>query len=371
MDRVYQMCKRCIMDTKDDPQIAFDENGFCNYCSDYFRKKKEAENKLTDKKTELDSIIEKIKKSDTGGKYNCIVGVSGGADSTYMVYKAKELGLRPLAVHYDNSWNSEQSVNNIESLLKKLDIDLFTYVNDWEEFRDLQLSFFKANVIDIELTTDQAILAVLHNAAKKHGIKYILTGHNTSTESILPRHWYHYKIDVLNIKSIHRKHGTKKLKTYPVVSFFERWKTEKYKKIISISLLNFMDYNKKEAKKFLSEKIGWVDYGGKHFESVFTRFYQGYILPRKFGVDKRKAHFSSLICSGQMTREEALVEMSKPAYDEKQMEEDKEFVMKKLGFTSETFENYMKEPPQSHLDYASFINRHYKIMKWLGRNPHY
>jgi len=371
MGREYQMCKRCIMDTNDDPAIRFNSEGFCNYCEDYFEKKELAEINKTDKTAELNAIVNKIKNSNTGQTYNCIVGVSGGADSTYMVYKAKELGLRPLAVHYDNSWNSELSVNNIESLLRKLDIDLFTYVNDWEEFKDLQLSFFKANVIDIELTTDQAILAVLHQTAKKHGIKYILTGHNTSTESILPRHWYHYKIDVLNIKSIHKKHGTKKLKTYPMVGFFERWYTAKYKTIESISLLNYMEYNKEEAKKILSEKIGWTNYGGKHFESVFTRFYQGYILPEKFNVDKRKAHLSALICSGQISREQALDEMKLPPYDEKQMAEDKEFVLKKLGFTETAFEKYMNEPPQDHLRYASYITRQYKILKMLGRNPSY
>lgn len=368
MNREYKMCKRCIMDTNDDPDIIFNNEGFCNYCGDYFTKKAKTDSLNIDKTAELNSIISAIKNSNTGKPYNCIVGVSGGADSTYMVYKAKEMGLRPLAVHYDNSWNSEQSVANIESLLKKLDIDLITYVNDWEEFKDLQLSFFKAHVIDIELTTDQAILAVLHKTAKKYGIKYILTGHNTSTESILPRHWYHYKIDVLNIKSIHKKFGTRKLKTYPMVGFFERWRTAKYKTIENISLLNYFDYNKAEAKKILSEKIGWTDYGGKHFESVFTRFYQGYILPHKFNVDKRKAHLSALICSGQITREAALEEMKKPPYNEKQMNEDREFVMKKLGFTDESFKQYIQSSPQSHLSYASYITRHYKILKMLGRN---
>lgn len=371
MTREYQICKRCIMDTIDDVNIRFNKEGFCNYCEDYFNKKTNVETEKTDKTKELAQIVEKIKNSNKGKPYDCIVGVSGGVDSTYMVYKAKELGLRPLAVHYDNSWNSELSVNNIESLLKKLDIDLFTYVNDWEEFKDLQLSFFKAHVIDIELTTDQAILAVLHKAAKKYGVKYILTGHNTSTESILPRHWYHYKIDALNIKSIHKKHGTKKLKTYPMVSFFAKWYTAKYKNPETVCLLNYLDYHKEEAKKILSEKIGWTSYGGKHFESVFTRFYQGYILPKKFNVDKRKAHLSALICSGQITRQEALNEMKLPPYDEKQMAEDKEFVMKKLGFTNETFEAYIKAPARDHLEYASYINRHYKIFKLLGRNPTY
>jgi tRNA(Ile)-lysidine synthase TilS/MesJ len=263
------------------------------------------------------------------------------------------------------------SVKNIETLLKKLDIPLYTFVNDWEEFKDIQLAFFKANVIDIELVTDQAILAVLHHTAKKHGIKYVLTGHNNSTESILPRHWYHYKIDSLNIKAIHRRFGTRKMKTYPMVTFFEKWYSARYNIPEYIALLNFMEYDKEEAKKILSEEIGWTSYGGKHFESVFTRFYQGCILPQKFKVDKRKAHLSSLICSGQITREEAIIELNKLPYDENQMKIDREFVLKKLGYTEESFEKYLKEPARDHLDFPSFINRHYKILKLLGRKPAY
>lgn len=368
---MIKVCKRCVMDDLNDPNIRFNEDGNCNYCEDYFIKEAAGEKKPLDKTVMLDSILKRIKDSNPGKPYDCIVGVSGGADSTYMVYKAKELGLRPLAVHYDNGWNSELSVKNIESLLNKLEIPLYTYVNDWEEFKDLQLSFFKANVIDIELITDQAILAVLHKTAKKHGIKFILTGHNYSTESILPRHWYHYKIDVLNIKSIHRKFGTKKLKTYPMVSFYEKWYTERYKTLESISLLNYMEYNKEEAKELLSEKIGWTAYEGKHFESVFTRFYQGYILPKKFKVDKRKAHLSALICSSQVNREFAMKELEKPPYDLKQMEEDKVFVLKKLGFTEEAFDKYIEGPVRDHLEFPSFINRQYKILRMLGRNPSY
>jgi N-acetyl sugar amidotransferase len=366
-----RICQRCVMDDLNDPDIRFNELGYCNYCEDYFNKSKTIKISDAEKENELQKILLKIKNSNSDQPYNCIVGVSGGADSTYMVYRAKELGLRPLAVHYDNGWNSEQSTKNIESLLKKMEIPLFTYVNDWEEFKDLQLSFFKANVIDIELITDQAILAVLHKTAKKYKIKYILTGHNSATESILPRSWYHYKIDTLNIKAIHKKFGTKKLKSYPMVGFWEKWRTARYHSLESISLLNFMDYNKESAKKLLTDKIGWVDYGGKHFESVFTRFYQGYILPRKFNVDKRKAHYAALICSGQLTREEALADLNNLPYNEKLMEEDKEYVLKKLGFSNEEFTKYIKTPPVDHLAYPSWINRHYKILKMLGRNPSY
>ncbi len=359
------------MDDQNDPDIRFNEEGNCNYCEDYFVKVKLSESNPVDKAARLDSIVKRIKDSNKGKPYDCIVGVSGGVDSTYMVYKAKELGLRPLAVHYDNNWNSELSVSNIEMLLRKMNIDLYTYVNDWEEFKDLQLSFFKANVIDIELITDQAILAVLHKVAKEKDIKFVLTGHNHSTESILPRHWYHYKIDSLNIKSIHKKFGTRKLKSYPMVNFFDKWYSARYRIPEYISLLDFLDYNKEDAKNILAEKIGWTSYGGKHFESVFTRFYQGYILPKKFKVDKRKAHLSSLICSGQITRDVALLELQKPPYDEMQMESDKAFVLKKLGFTEASFNEYLNAPERNHLEFPSFINRHYKIMKLLGRKPTY
>lgn len=368
---MIRVCKRCVMDDLYDPEIKFSEEGFCNYCSGYFAKKYLNSESNSDKQKSLSELLETIKKAGEGKKYDCVVGVSGGVDSTFMVYKAKELGLRPLAVHYDNGWNSELSVKNIESLLGKLDIPLYTIVNDWEEFRDLQLSFFKANVIDIELITDQAILAVMHQTAKKNKIKYILTGHNASTESILPRSWYHYKIDVLNIKSIHRKFGSRKLKTYPMVGLFEKLYSAKYHNPESISLLNYLEYNKADAKKHLEEKIGWKDYGGKHFESIFTRFYQGYILPKKFKVDKRKAHLSALICSEQITREEAETELKKSPYDEKQMQSDMEYVLKKLRMTQTEFDQYIQAPPRNHLEFASYITRHYKIMKWLGRNPSY
>jgi len=367
----YQQCNRCVMDNDNDKNIFFNEIGNCNYCCEYLDNKLN-NNVSTQSKTEkLNELIEKVKKDGKEKKYDCIVGVSGGTDSAYLVYKAVELGLRPLAVHYDNGWNSETATQNIELLLKKLNVDLYTYVNDWEEFKDVQLSFFKAGVIDIELVTDHAISAILFKSSIKFNTKYILQGHNQSSESILPVAWYHWKHDALNIKSIHKKFGVKPFKTLPLMSFFEEYYHIKYRKTTPIFILDFINYNKEEAQKELSEKFGWRNYGSKHSESIFTRFYQNYILPVKFNVDKRKAHLSSLICSGQITREDALKELSIDVINSHQTKEDKEYVLKKFGISEQTFDGWMQEKPISHLAYPSYLTRHdkyvRKLKKFLGR----
>ncbi len=355
------------MDTNDDVNIVFDSKGNCNYCNAYYIQKTKNTKTSEDLKRELDAIIQNIKKEKNDKKYDCLVGVSGGVDSMYVVHLLVKSGLNPLVVHYDNGWNSELAVKNIEVVLNKLNVDLFTYVNDWEEFKDLQLSFIKASVIDIELITDQAIIAVFYKLSQKYKIKYVFTGHNVSTEFILPKHWYHWKLDGLNIKSIHRKFGCKKLKTYPIVSYFDQYYLNKTKKIQQYSLLDYVSYNKAEAKEILKKEYGWVDYAGKHNESIFTRFYQNYILPIKFDVDKRKAHLSSLICSHQATREEALAEMKNKPWETEQTKEDKEYVIKKFGLSETEFDNWMKEKPVSHYAYPSYLTRHEKIVQSLKR----
>jgi N-acetyl sugar amidotransferase len=359
------------MDNAYDPNISFDGEGRCNYCTDYFAQKKDADNKKTYDFSQIEPLIKKIKQEGKGKKYDCIVGVSGGTDSAYLVYKAVELGLRPLAVHYDNGWNSETATQNIEMLLKNLNVDLFTYVNDWEEFRDVQLSFFKAGVIDIELITDHAITAILFKTAIKKNIRFVLQGHNESSESILPEAWYHFKHDGLNIKSIHKKYGTKTIKTLPIMTFFEEYYYFKFRKLTPVLLLNYIDYNKIEAQKILTEKFGWRTYGAKHNESIFTRFYQNYILPVKFNVDKRKAHLSSLICSSQISRDEALKELSIDVVNSHQTKEDKEYVLKKFGVSEDVFDGWMKEKPISHFAFPSYLTRHdkyvRKLKKILGR----
>lgn len=351
------------MDNYNDEDISFNSDGRCNYCTEY-----EKNNNINiDEKwkaVELERTIKKIKKSKS--EYNCIIGVSGGCDSSYLVYKAVKLGLSPLLVHYDNGWNSRQAVLNIENLTRKLNLSLYTYVNNWNEFKDIQLSFIKASVLDIELVTDQAIVAAVFKIARKYRIKYILFGSNTNTESILPKPWYHWKMDVLNIKAIHKTFGTEKMRTYPYWGFFHQYFNSITKKIQSINLLEYLSYNKEEAKEILINEIDWKDYGGKHYESIFTRFYQGYILPEKFGIDKRRAHLSSLICSNQLTREKAIEMIQEPIYDPDLYKQDKEFVLKKLGLSKPEFERIMNAKPVSHLKYPSYLTRHYKYLQFLS-----
>lgn len=359
----YNECTRCIMDNVNDPEIFFDKEGHCNYCNDYFQ---HVEKDSTKKEFTLDQIrptIEKIKEEGKGKKYDCIVGISGGTDSAFLVYKLVELGLRPLAVHFDNGWNSETATQNIEVLLKKLNVDLYTNVIDWEEFKDLQISFLHAGVIDVELITDLAIIGLLYKTSVKFKTKYIFTGHNTSTEFILPTSWYHFKLDSLNIRSIHNKYGRKKMKTFPYLSYAEQYYHAKFRKTKIIALLDYLDYHKNDAQNILAEKLDWKNYGGKHNESIFTRFYQNYILPIKFNVDKRKAHLSSLICSGQISREEALKEMKINIWESPQTLEDKEYVLKKLGLSTKTFDEWMKRKPVSHFQFSSYLTLHNRIIK--------
>lgn len=368
MSNSYQICSKCILDTNDDAEIIFNEDGVCNYCLSYNETAKiNSLNNREDIDNKLNEIIIKIKEAGKNQKYDCVLGVSGGVDSTYVAYKAKELGLRPLIVHYDNGWNSELAVMNIENIVKKLDFDLFTFVNDWHEFKDIQLSFFKASVIDIELITDQAILAVTYKVAKKYNIKYILSGSNISTEEILPKSWYHWKIDVLNILAIHKLFGKTKIKNYPTLGFFEHLYVTRVLKINNLHILNYLHYSKAEAKDTIIKKLNWKDYGGKHYESIFTRFYQSYILPVKFKVDKRKAHLSTLICSEQITREQAIAELKLPIYDPDKLADDYEYVIKKLGLTVSEFEAYMSLPIKKHTDYPSYFNRHYKYQLQLSK----
>ena len=349
----YHICTRCIMDTTD-PEIEFSEDGVCNHCRrfDEFAKKWPLNTEAG--KDQLNKIISEIKKHGLGKEYDCIAGVSGGVDSSYALFKAKELGLRPLAVHFDSGWNSECAVNNIENMVKKLNIDLYTFVANWEEMRDLQLAFFKASVANCDIPQDYVFKVVLYKTADKKGIKYIISGSNLVTESILPTSWGYKSDDSRHLRSIHKKFGTIKLRNYPQLSFFEQFIYYPYiKKTKTIPILDYMTYIKAEAKEFLKKEFGWKDYGGKHFESVFTRFFQSYYLPKKFGFDKRRAHLSSLIVSGQMTREEALKEVDKRIYPEHQLREDKEFVAKKLGVAPEEFEKILALPIRTFKDYPS------------------
>ncbi|MDB6129965.1 MAG: N-acetyl sugar amidotransferase [Verrucomicrobiales bacterium] len=347
---VLHTCTRCVLDTKDVPYLTFNSEGVCSCCQRYDYWYAHTPRGVEAEKI-LAQTVEQIKKEGAGKTYDCIVGLSGGVDSTYVAYQAKKHGLRPLAVHFDNGWNSELSVKNIENIISRLGFDLYTYVINWEEFRDLQLSYLKASVIDIEAITDHAIFGSLFRLAAKHKTKWILSGNNLSTEGILPYHWIWNKSDSTNIKDIHRQFGSVKLKTFPFTNFTSKWFHKKILKIRTFEILDLMPYIKKDVKALIQKELGWRDYGGKHYESIWTRFYQGYILPTKFGIDKRKAHVSSLICSGQMTREEALLELQKPMYDPEQYQIDKTFVLKKFGLSTAEFDALMTAPVRSHKDF--------------------
>ncbi len=360
MAGTYKQCTKCILDTNDDKDISFDEKGVCSYCNYYEELKSQVILKEPERGKRLKEIVEKIKKDGSANKYDCIIGVSGGVDSTYLAYFVKNLGLRPLAVHLDYGWNSELAVKNIENVLNLLGIELYTYVVDWEEIKDLQIAFLKASVVDIELINDFAIAACLYNAAVKFKIKHVIHGWNVATEGgKLPNGWTWSKYDEMNIMSIHKKFGKKKLVTYPRLSAYKKLYLERVKKLEVFGILNYTDFNKKEIKDILVNKLGWRDYGGKHFESVFTRFYQGYILPVKFKIDKRKFHLSVLICSGQITKEEALKELKEEYYSDELMKSDKDFVIKKLEFSEKEFDEIMNRAPVSHLQYPSYHNKVY------------
>lgn len=351
----YRICTRCIMDTSD-PQIVFDAAGVCNHCHEAATLLQRSLLPPAAARQELERIVARVKAAGQGHDYDCVIGLSGGVDSSYLAWLVKDLGLRPLAVHLDNGWNSELAVGNIERIVKRLDIDLYTHVIDWEEFRALQLAFFRASVVDIELLTDHAIAAVIYQVCRKHGIRYFFSGYNTATESVMPATWFHAnKLDSRNIRDIYRRHGDgQPLKTFPMLSLPGFLLMSAGRVPVNIPLLNYVPYDKAAALKLLEEKLGWVNYGGKHFESRFTRFYQAYILPRKFGVDKRRAHLSSLVYSGQLTREEALQQLATEIDPQGTLEAERDYVIKKLMMTQEEFAAYMAAPAVPHLQYRSW-----------------
>jgi len=366
MNNNYQVCSRCIMDTNDYPAITFDDKGVCSICHIYDDMALKTVKRGPEAEITLNGMLNEIKKYGKNREYDCLIGVSGGVDSTYLSYKAKEWGLKPLILHVDNGWNTELSVMNIEQLVKKLGFDLFTYVIDWNEIKDLQLSYMKASVLDIDVPTDNAYAAAVFKIANEKNIKYILTGHNTVTEGWLPPTFTHFKYDIINMKAIHKKFGNVPLKTFPYLGITKGWYYLKIKGLKTYSPLNWIDYDKKKVKEFIQKELGWRDYGGKHYENIFTRFYQGYILFKKFGVDKRKSHLSTLICSGQITREAALEEIKLNPYPtEELLQEDREYLIKKLGISETIFEEIMKMPVKKHTDYPSILHWYDRLRPYV------
>jgi len=361
----YKICNRCVLDTTA-PMITFDDDGNCKYCNRFLKK-------INDKsiKYDLNKLVSTIKKEGENKKYDCILGLSGGLDSTWALHILVENGLNPLVVHMDNGWNSELAQNNIQNIVEKLNVDLYTHVINWEEYKDLMQSFFDADVLDIELLMDQAFAGSLYNQAKKYNIKYILTGQNSSNEGMgMPEGWNWYKKDKKNILNIWNKFGKlKKIKTYP---FFGTLDFAYHKYIAKTQWIRFLDYsefNDKDALELLVKKYDYKPYKYKHGESVFTRFYQGYILLNKFGFDKRRLHLSNRILTGQLIRDEALEILKQPSYESSEdLEDDIEYINKKMGWDDKFLKNYIDRPPIDHSVYGTeknLLNKLVKIKKLL------
>ncbi|MBM3492369.1 MAG: N-acetyl sugar amidotransferase [Alphaproteobacteria bacterium] len=350
--RPYQVCVRCVMDTSD-PAIAFDERGVCNHCRGYDA----ALARLPppgERPAALASLLDRIRRRGRGRDYDCVLGLSGGVDSTFLALKAKQWGLRPLAVHFDSGWNSEIAVGNIERTVKRLGFDLITEVCDWPEMRDLQRAYLKASVLDADVPQDHAFIAVLFRAAARAGIGTILSGHNLQTELVLPDDWVHAPGDWINLRAIHRAHGQAPLRRFPVMSLFERLWRERVQGIRFERPLSLIDYDQKTAMAEIAAELGWVYYGGKHWESVFTRFFQTYYLPRKFGIDKRRAHLANLVAAGQVTRDQALAELGRNLGAGDEPADVANYVRKKLGFDEEELARIMAAPRRSHHGFATW-----------------
>lgn len=355
MNREYKVCTNCVMDTSDS-KIVFDEKGVCDHCNTFYQDI--LPNWHTDEKgrKKLESIVQRIKAEGRNNDFDCILGMSGGVDSSYLLHLAVvELGLKPLVFHVDAGWNSQQAVNNIEVLVDGLNLDLYTDVINWEEMKDLQLSFFKSGVSHIDTPQDHAFFATMYKFAHRYKVNTILTGANYSTECIRnPKEWMYFQSDSKQVKDIHNQYGSIPLKDFPLTNILWHKVYLKYfKNIKVVSPLNYMPYSKKEAISTLKEKYGWQEYPQKHFESRFTRFYESYWLYEKFGFDVRRVQFASLILTGQMTREEALLELEKLPYDKDNIIHDFEFVAKKIGISTEELQSYFEAPNKTYKDYKN------------------
>lgn len=371
MSTNISICSNCVMDTTDS-KITFDEKGICDHCNTFY--KDILPNWHTDERGDkaLTEIIAKVKKAGKGHDFDCLMGMSGGIDSSYLLYvMVKKYGLRPLVFHVDAGWNSQIAVNNIEKLIDGLGLDLYTEVINWEEIKDLQLAYFKSGVPHIDTPQDHAFFATMYKFASKHNIKYILTGGNYATECVRnPLEWMYYQSDSIQLRDIYKKHGTGKLKDYPVTNILWHKVYLPYVKGIKlIRPLDYVPYDKDKAMQLLEDKFGYQKYPQKHFESRFTRFYEAYWLPKKFGYDTRKVQYSSLILTGQMTREQALEALKKPAYDPETIHQDFEFVANKLGISVDELQSYMDAPNKTFKDYKSqesIYNIGAKVMRLIG-----
>lgn len=365
------ICSNCVMDTSDS-QINFDKNGVCDHCRTYSVEIEPFWNPESSNSKQMIDLVKKVKASGKGKEFDCLMGMSGGIDSAYLLHKmVTDYGLRPLVFHVDAGWNSQLAVNNIQRVVEKLGLDLYTEVIDWKEMRDLQLAYFKSGVSHIDTPQDHAFFATMYKFASKHEIKYILTGGNYSTECIRnPLEWMWYQSDSIQLKDIHKRFGTIPLKKFPITNILWHKVYLPYVKGIKLKRpLDFIEYDKEKATQELEKEYGYQRYPQKHFESRFTRFYEGYWLPVRFGYDTRKVQFSSLILTGQMTREEALEELKKTPYNENTIHQDIEYIATKLGITVEELNSYMTMEKKTHKDYRtqeSIFLLGARVMRALG-----
>ncbi len=365
--RNYQQCTYCVMDTTD-PDIVFDTNGRCNHCIEFEKQALDFQKTEKWSSKTLEQLIAEIKLSGRNKKYDCVLGVSGGVDSSYLAYQLKQLGLRVLLVHMDNGWDSYASVANIKNMVDILEFDYESYVLDWKEFQQLQLAFLKADVIEAETPTDIAISGCLHKVAAKYNVKYIIGGGNLSTEGILPAHWHYNHKDKKYLTGVNRIFGNPKLKNFPHFGFWEEVYYKVFKGIKMAYVINFFNFEKRQAIELLKDKLNWRQYGGKHHESYFTKFVQAYLLPAKFALDYRRATYSSMICSGQMSREDALNALQKFPYDPATIEEDLTYVAAKLDIDAHSLKAIIRRPAKSYKDYPNadkILQPIYKLYKWI------
>lgn len=361
-----QICTRCVMD-ETVPGIVFYADGRCSCCRAYDEHR--TKELFTDAAgaERLERLVDDIKRAGRNAPYDCIIGVSGGVDSSYVAYLVvRRFGLRALALHLDNGWNTELAVDNVERMVKALRVNLSTHVLDWREFRDIQTAFIRSSISNIEIPTDHAIWAVLIKTAAKMGIKYIIAGNNVVTESIMPETWLYGSKDSRLIRGIHRRFGRLPMKSYPYLTTPDYAYYLLLRGIRWVPILNYVPYVKAEAKQRLMDEVGWRDYGGKHYESTFTRFFHAYYLPRKFGYDLRKSYYSALVCSGQITREEALRDLAEPPAPPALMEQDRAYVLKKLGLSEAEFEMILAAPNKTYADYPN-TDALWRRMDWFVR----
>lgn len=360
-------CSRCLMNTSVE-DVIINDIGLCNYCTDFENRVDQVLVENTEESNKrLNEFLTSVKRNGKGKKYDCIIGVSGGVDSSYVLIKAVEFGLRPLAVHMDNGWNSELAQNNISNIVKKLNVDLYTHVIDWDEYKSLLKSFLDSDVIDIELLYDNAMLAVNYKLARKFNLRYILSGSNQATEGIrIPKSWSWLKLDSKNIIGINKSFNNIKIRSFPLFSVTNFLYYSLIKRIKWVPFLDYITYKKDSAIEELESNYNFKKYPYKHYESIFTRFYQGFILPTKFGVDKRMVHYSTLILTNQISKDEAKHQIGNHPYgSSEKLKKDYNYFLKKMQISEEYFEEYLRRPEKPHSTYNSSI-RFWNLLKKLS-----